>query len=107
LGGLCGLLRLKSLEWEGIQQHTELDILRLCILRNRAHLVSLSLGFIAPVATEDFYRDIFGATLTDSKPCDGSDYAPIQFPSLLKLALSKASLPGQLRPKEASIFGSL
>jgi hypothetical protein len=59
------------------------------------------------VATEDLYQDIFGATLTDSKPCDGSDYAPIQFPSLLKLALSKASLPRQLRPKEASIFGSL
>jgi hypothetical protein len=107
LGGLCGLLSLKSLEWEGIQQHAELDILRSCILRNRAHLVALSLGFIAPVPTEDFYQDIFGVTLTDPKPYDGSDYAPIQFPSLLKLALSKASLPRQLRPKEASIFGSL
>lgn len=107
LGGLCGLFSLKSLEWEGIQQHAEIDILRSCILRNRAQLVALSIGFIAPVATEDFYQDIFGVKLTDSKPCDGSDCSPIQFPSLRTLALSKASLPRQLRPKEASIFGSL
>ncbi|KAJ5318300.1 hypothetical protein N7476_004720, partial [Penicillium atrosanguineum] len=106
LGGLSRLLSLKSVEWEGIQQRAELDILRSCILRNREHLVALSLGFIAPLATDNFYQDIFGVSLPD-KSYNGSEYTPIYFPSLLTLSLSKAPLPRQLRPKGASMFGSL
>lgn len=107
LGGLRSLLSVKSLEWVGVQQTSEFDTLRACILRNRTHLAALSIGFITPLAAIDLYQDIFGLPLVEAKPSDNFDIAPIDFPCLTSLVLSKAPLPRKLRPKDASIFGSL
>lgn len=107
LGGLRGLLSLKSLEWVGVQQHTDLETLRTCINQNRAHLASLCICFAGPMEGIDVYQDVFGTPKAEVKSFDRSNLSPIRFPSLLSMVLSNAPFPRKPRPADASIFGSL
>ncbi|KAJ5642317.1 hypothetical protein N7490_006317 [Penicillium lividum] len=109
LDGLHELSSLKSLDWDGIQHPSELESLQKCILRNSAHLANLSIGFATHMPNLDFYRAILGAPMYDPLSLDVAVTGPTatRFPHLLCLALSKASLPQELRPGDASIFSHL
>ncbi|KAJ5240332.1 uncharacterized protein N7469_001923 [Penicillium citrinum] len=107
LGGLCGLLSLQSLEWDGIRQGAELEILRACISRNRSHLSTLSIGLITPIEAMDFYTDVLGVPLNKTEARGSIGSTAIQYPSLLKLALSKILLPQTALPSPMPGFTSL
>lgn len=93
LGGLCDLPNLSSLEWEGIRQGAELEVLRACIIQNRAHLITLSIGFLAPLTAINFYTEVLGVRQDSTQTGCSASPAEIQHPSMLKLALSKVYLP--------------
>ncbi|KAJ5640339.1 uncharacterized protein N7484_008201 [Penicillium longicatenatum] len=108
LNGLHELSSLKSLSWEGIQHPAEIESLRKCITRNSAHLTKLSISFATEFPTLDFYHAVFGLPMSGPVSRDEiTDSAPPCFPRLVCLMLSKASLPLELRPVDASIFCQL
>lgn len=101
------MLSLRSLEWDGIRQGAELEILRACISRNRSHLGTLSIGLITPIEAMDFYTDVLGVPLNKTEARGSIGSTAIQYPSLLKLALSKILLPQTALPSPMPGFTSL
>jgi hypothetical protein len=87
------------LEWEGIQQSTEVDALRRCIRKNAAQLTDLSIGFVSCSDASDLFEVIFGQ---QSGICYSS-----ALPSLSSLALCKISFPQNLQPSPTLICGTL
>ncbi|KAJ5291462.1 hypothetical protein N7478_000713 [Penicillium angulare] len=105
LDAVRDLASLRSLEWEGIQQPWEIELMRQCIQRNQKQLKVLSIGFSVGAHHPNFHVDVLGLRETVTLP--HLDHSTKFLSSLVSLTLSKTSMPTQIPIRDVPLFSSL